>query len=191
MRKSLSEREQNAIRKKLIDSCRICWTRYGYKKTGVAELASRSGIATGTFYAFFPSKEMLFMETADTFVKELYALMATCKPEAPTKYNFADGLKKCVDAMFKNPWIFSLRADLETFLRKLPEDYLEKDFQKDVLDIATVVDLYGLIPKVPMEEITAVFHTLLMSIYLTDIIGQPHKQALTLLIDSVIPNLFI
>ena len=42
MRKSLSEREQNAIKAKLIESCRICWERYGYKKTGVAELASMS-----------------------------------------------------------------------------------------------------------------------------------------------------
>jgi len=190
MRKSLSEREQNAIKAKLIESCRICWERYGYKKTGVAELASMSGISTGAFYTFFPSKEMLFIETANTFIKRLYDMMAVCKPKEPTKYDFATGFKQCTNEMFENKWIFSLREDIETFLRKLPEDFLEQDFQQDLLDITAVVNLYGLKTKVPMEEIVAVFYTLLMSIYLTDIIGATHKQALNLLIDSVIVNLF-
>ena len=190
MRKSLTEREQNAIKAKLIESCRICWERYGYKKTGVAELAAMSGISTGAFYTFFPSKEMLFIETANAFTKKLYSLMAISKPENPTRYDFAVGFKKCADEMFENKWIFSLREDAETFLRKLPGEFLEQDFQQDLLDITRIINLYRLIPKVSMEEIVAVFHTLLMSIYLTDIIGTPHRQALDLLIDSVIVNLF-
>ena len=190
MRKALSEREQNAIKDKLIESCRICWERYGYKKTGVSELASMSGISTGAFYSFYPSKEMLFMETANVFTKRLYGLMVSGKPKKATKYDFAVGFKQCTDEMFKNKWIFSLREDAETFLRKLPEGFLEQDFQQDLLDITAVVNLYGLVPKVLMEEIVAVFHTLLMSIYLTEIIGASHRQALDILIDSAIDNLF-
>ena len=190
MCKSLTEREQNAIKNKLIESCRICWERYGYKKTGVAELASMSGISAGAFYTFFPSKEMLFIETANAFTKKLYDLMIINKPESPTRCDFAVGFKKCADEMFENKWIFYLREDSETFLRKLPEDFLEQDFQQDLIDITSIIKLYKLTPKVPMEEIVAVFHTLLMSIYLTDIIGTPHRQALNLLIDSVMVNLF-
>ena len=190
MRKPLSEREQNAIKSKLIENCQICWERYGYKKTGVAELASMSGISTGSFYSFFSSKELLFATTANAFTKNLYDLMTASKPKVPTKNDFANGLKKCAELLFENKWIFSLREDAETFLRKLPEDYLVRDFQQDLLDVAAVIKLYALIPKVPMDEIVAVFHTLLMSIYLTEIIGPPHKQALNLLIDSVVGNLF-
>jgi len=190
MRRALTEREQNAIRAKLLESCRVCWERYGYKKTGVAELASMSGISTGAFYSFFPSKEMLFIATANAFTKKLYGLMAACKPKEPTKDDFAVGFKQCADAMFENRWIFSLREDAATFLRKLPEDFLEQDFQQDLLDITVVIKLYELTPKVPMEEIVAVLHTLLMSIYLTEIIGASHRQALHLLIDSAIANLF-
>ena len=190
MRKALSEREQEAIKAKLIDSCRICWERYGYKKTGVAELASMSGISTGAFYSFFPSKELLFIETANAFIKKLYELMAECKPKEPTKFDFATGFKRCIDEMFKNKWVFSLREDSETFMRKLPEDFLQQDFQQDLLDITIIVNQYELTPKVTIEEIVAVFHTLLMSIYLTDIIGKTHKQALNLLIDASIVSLF-
>ena len=190
MRKPLSEREQNVIESKLIESCQICWERYGYKKTNVSELASMSGISTGAFYSFFSSKELLFATTANAFTKNLYELMTAGKPKSPTKNDFANGLKKCAELLFENKWIFSLREDAETFLRKLPEDYLEQDFQQDLLDITSVVNLYELTTKVPMDEIVAVFHTLLMSIYLTEIIGPPHKQALNLLIDSVVGNLF-
>ena len=190
MRKALSEREQNAVKEKLIENCRVCWERYGYKKTGVAELASMSGISSGAFYSFFPSKEMLFIETVNTFVKKLYDMMAMYKPENPTRNDFAEGFKKCIDEMFENKWIFSLREDAAAFIRKLPEDFLEQDFRQDLIDITAAVSQYGLRTKVPMEEITAVFHTLFMSIHLTDIIGTTHRQALYLLIDSVIINIF-
>ena len=190
MRKALSEREQKAIKEKLIQNCRICWERYGYKKTGVAELAAMSGISTGSFYSFFPSKEVLFLETVNDFTKTLYDIMERFKPENPTLKDFASGFKKCTDEMFENKWIFSLREDASAIMRKMPVDFLEKDFRQDLIDITTIVNLYGLKAKVPMEEIVAVFHTIIMSIYMTDIIGSTHRQALNLLIDSVIVNMF-
>jgi AcrR family transcriptional regulator len=190
MRKSPGEREQNAIKAKLLESCRVCWERYGYKKTGVAQLAEMSGIATGAFYTFFSSKEMVFVETANAFTAKLYDIMAECKPQNPTKADFAVGFKQCIDEMFGNKWVFSLREDAKTFLRKLPEGFLEQDFQKDLIDITTVVDSYGLTPKIAMEEIAAVFRTLLMSVYVTDIIGASHRQALNILTETVIDNLF-
>jgi Transcriptional regulator len=190
LRKALSEREQNAIKEKLIQNCRICWERYGYKKTGVAELAAMSGISTGSFYSFFPSKEVLFLETVNDFTKNLYDIMERFKPENPTLKDFASGFKKCTDEMFENKWIFSLREDASAIMRKMPVDFLEKDFRQDLIDITTIVNLYGLKAKVPMEEIVAVFHTIIMSIYITDIIGSTHRQALNLLIDSVIVDMF-
>ena len=190
MRKALSEREQKAIKEKLIQNCRICWERYGYKKTGVAELAAMSGISTGSFYSFFPSKEVLFLETVNDFTKTLYDIMERFKPENPTLKDFASGFKKCTDEMFENKWIFSLREDASAIMRKMPVDFLEKDFRQDLIDITTIVNLYGLKAKVPMEEMVAVFHTIIMSIYMTDIIGSTHRQALNLLIDSVIVDMF-
>lgn len=190
MRKPLTEREQSTIKTKLLESCRVCWERYGYKKAGVAEIAAMSGISTGSFYTFFPSKEALFAETANDCTKKLLEIMMMSRSKVPTKIDFANGMKQCVDELFANKWIFSLREDAEKILRKLPEGYLEQDFQQDLLDIMVVIEAYRLIPKVSMEEITAVFHTLLMSIYLTEIIGTAHRQALYLLIDSAIDELF-
>ncbi len=62
MAKSFTEIEKDNIRKRLISECEINWSKYGYKKTNIDELCSKSGIAKGSFYTFFDSKEKLFFE---------------------------------------------------------------------------------------------------------------------------------
>lgn len=53
MAKSFTEIEKDNIRKRLISECEINWSKYGYKKTNIDELCSKSGIAKGSFYTFF------------------------------------------------------------------------------------------------------------------------------------------
>lgn len=48
------------IREALIESGRERFARYGLRKTTIADLTEPVGIATGTFYRFFDSKEALF-----------------------------------------------------------------------------------------------------------------------------------
>ena len=50
------------IRAKLIDRGRELFSRFGLKKTSVEMLAKSAGIAKGSFYSFFDSKEILFLE---------------------------------------------------------------------------------------------------------------------------------
>jgi AcrR family transcriptional regulator len=60
-----SEADRAAIREALIEAGRDHFLRYGLRKTNVAELARAAGIAKGTFYHFFESKEDLCMEIFD------------------------------------------------------------------------------------------------------------------------------
>lgn len=60
MPKKFSEIEKTQIKQKLLDSARSLFTRYGIKKTSVEDLTKGAGIAVGTFYAFYQSKEELF-----------------------------------------------------------------------------------------------------------------------------------
>ena len=50
------------IRERLLAAGREFFSRYGLRKTTVEELARKAGIAKGTFYLFFPSKEALYRE---------------------------------------------------------------------------------------------------------------------------------
>ncbi len=65
MPKAFSEEEQNRIREALLASGRERFTRFGVRKTTVDELTADAGIAKGTFYRFYESKELLYLEVLE------------------------------------------------------------------------------------------------------------------------------
>ena len=60
-----SDSDRDVIRQKLIDAGRSHFLRYGLRRTNVEELARAAGIAKGTFYNFFDSKEDLCLSIYD------------------------------------------------------------------------------------------------------------------------------
>ena len=65
MPRIFSEADRGAIRQSLIEAGRESFLRHGLRKTSVEELARSAGIAKGTFYNFFASKEDLCMAIFD------------------------------------------------------------------------------------------------------------------------------
>lgn len=60
------ERERDAIRSRLMAAALDALRRGGLDKASVADLAAAASIAKGSFYAFYPSKEHLFMEALES-----------------------------------------------------------------------------------------------------------------------------
>ena len=65
MPRVFSEADRLAIRRTLIDQGKRAFLRYGIRKTNIDELAAAAGIAKGTFYNFFESKEDLCLAIFD------------------------------------------------------------------------------------------------------------------------------
>jgi len=63
--KAFSVKEKAAIRAALLDKSLTHFARFGVRKARIADLCAAVGIAKGSFYAFFASKEALFMALAD------------------------------------------------------------------------------------------------------------------------------
>jgi AcrR family transcriptional regulator len=59
------DHERMAIRERLVLSALDALGRGGLGAASVSELARQAGIAKGSFYAFYPSKEYLFMEALE------------------------------------------------------------------------------------------------------------------------------
>ena len=57
-----SEEKRAYIRRELLETGRELFARYGLKKTTISDLTDPVGIANGTFYQFFDSKERLYLE---------------------------------------------------------------------------------------------------------------------------------
>lgn len=53
---------KETTREELIEAARQIFRSKGYKETNVADVTRRAGIAVGSFYKFFESKEELFVE---------------------------------------------------------------------------------------------------------------------------------
>ena len=73
MPKTYSDEERNQIITKLKREANILMLEKGVKKTTVDELVKRVGIPKGTFYLFYPSKEMLLYDVTQDFHEEVDA----------------------------------------------------------------------------------------------------------------------
>ncbi len=71
MPKLYSEEEKKQIIQRLKGEANILMQKKGVKKTTVDELVKRTGIPKGTFYLFYPSKEMLLFEVAQDFHEQV------------------------------------------------------------------------------------------------------------------------
>lgn len=60
-----------------------CFLEKGYEQTSVRMILERSGVTTGSFYHFFPSKQALFEAVMEAFIAEyIAAFAAICENHA-------------------------------------------------------------------------------------------------------------
>ena len=71
---AFTEQKNAMIRKDLLDEALRCAVTIGMRKTSVEQLTEAVGIAKGSFYKFFPSKELLFFAVLENIHAETYAV---------------------------------------------------------------------------------------------------------------------
>lgn len=191
MSKSFTEHEKIAISQKLKEACEYCWSRYGYKKSSVSEMSKMAGISTGAFYTFYSSKEMLFVDTAQSVSTRFFLMMEEDIPENPTKHDFANALKRIAVELIEMDWFLSINEEIEMLLRKLPPDYIEQIEIKDVSDVSSLIKKYKLTSTIPDEKIVIVLRTVWMTICNKKLIGDNFMMAFEYILDSTIENIFI
>jgi AcrR family transcriptional regulator len=110
MPKPFSEDERDRIRAQLVDAGRECFTRFGPEKTTIEDLTSRVGIAKGSFYLFFDSKESLYvqllLEEAPAMMRRIAAV--SFETEAPTRDAVVELLRAIVREIEGNPFARAL-----------------------------------------------------------------------------------
>lgn len=122
-----SDAERERIRERLLDAGRDLFAQYGLQKTTVSELAERAGIATGTFYSFFDSKERLYYEiilakSEDAFARMTAAVEAEEDPEAATRAFLQEAIAIVEDDPLLRNLVYGDGRD--RLLRAIPDDEL-------------------------------------------------------------------
>src|SRR5690625_4326346 len=82
MARKFSKTEKSNITNELIETGNKLFTTFGYQKTSIQDITKRVGIAQGTFYHFFQSKEDLYFHVLELEEKCLRERIATFKPDA-------------------------------------------------------------------------------------------------------------
>lgn len=62
----------NDSREHIIKKATVLFLHKSFKAVTMKEIVEATGLSKGAFYHYFPSKEKLFLETVETFVKMLY-----------------------------------------------------------------------------------------------------------------------
>ena len=79
---AFTDYETEQLRKALLKETRHCAVTLGMKKTSVDQLTKAVGIAKGSFYKFYESKEMLFFAVLENIHSDLYGVADHALSEA-------------------------------------------------------------------------------------------------------------
>ncbi|RLM62624.1 TetR/AcrR family transcriptional regulator [Halorubrum sp. Atlit-26R] len=130
-----SDEKRTYIRNELLDTGRKLFARYGLKKTTISDLTDPVGIADGTFYHFFDSKERLYLEILtreqEAFADSVDELLADASgpQEGITAY-----LRLTIEEIETNPLIqqLILEDDWERLVQEFSEDELDEQREQEL-----------------------------------------------------------
>lgn len=195
MPKSFSDNERAYIRKRLIEEAQVCLGQLGLRKTTVDELVKRVNIAKGTFYLFYPSKEMLFFDLFCTLHDELQNTLLQWISDLQGNIN-ADTITDLLFRLYQKTdstflYAFISSGDLELMVRKLPPEIAAEHAKKDDFHMDK---LLSLLPGVSAKNST-VFGAVLRAIFCSTLhkreIGEDvYDDAIRVLLRGAVKQLF-
>lgn len=77
-------RTPERTRRALLRAAAAAFARQGYHRTTVKEIVGRAGLATGTFYLYFPTKEDSCLAVIDEVYGEMITAVARARSHHPT-----------------------------------------------------------------------------------------------------------
>jgi AcrR family transcriptional regulator len=108
-------------RERLVAAARAVLEEHGFLETRVAHITRRAGAAYGTFYAYFPSKEAIFLEVADRLFEDMTgaALVAPAGPEPVAAIRHVN--RAYCEAYLRNAKMMAIIEQVATFNEEFQE----------------------------------------------------------------------
>ncbi len=177
MVKGFNEKEKQIIRDTLLEKGKELFGTYGLKKTSITDLTKAAGIAQGSFYLFFNSKEELFFEIFEIEEEMIKSnIIDFFKANRVTKKYFKEALRRGLEMMRTNPIIkrVHMEDEYKILFRKLPPERLERHFEQDTGIIFPLIEQWqkeGLIIRRKPEVIASLMRALYVVTLHRDVIG--------------------
>jgi len=128
--------EKERILQQLIDHGRALFVRQGLKKTSLEQLTQAIGVAKSTFYAFYNSKEELYLQLLEL---EAIAMEKQVWEEVAKAADTRDALKAYLNAMVneleRNPLtkrLIEQPEEMEMIARKVTPEFVQRKLERNV-----------------------------------------------------------
>lgn len=128
--------EKERILQQLIDHGRALFVRQGLKKTSLEQLTQAIGVAKSTFYAFYNSKEELYLQLLEL---EAIAMEKQVWEEVAKAADTRDALKAYLNAMVneleRNPLtkrLIEQPEEMEMISRKVTPEFVQRKLERNV-----------------------------------------------------------
>lgn len=185
MATAFTPQERERITAALLSAARRCACSLGLKKTTLEMLTQQSGISKSAFYAFFPSKEHLFLQVYAQWHREIFDTAHAALQEArplPPRERAAYLLEHTFASLAQSDLFESALADWPQLEQKLPQSALQAAAQDDMQLVRTLIAKAGITLIVPLEDAIAIVRILLMSLRVHSMVGEHFHRALSLLV---------
>lgn len=199
MPRPFSDREKEQVRKLLLDKGREFFSRFGFKKTSVGELASAAGIAQGSFYLFFNSKEELYFEVLEMEEQSIreYFVPWLMEGGKMTRDRFKEFLHKAVSIFEENPFLRKLwlEKEFDQILKRLPPELMERHAKRDASALKPLINHWqqvGILRTGSAETIVGVIRSLfILPLYQQEIGEDIFSDVMDMYIDFIADGLVI
>jgi AcrR family transcriptional regulator len=159
--KLLTRREFNALtlKNKILNTALNLFSKHGYEKIRVEDIAKYAGISKGTFYYYFSSKDAVLVEQfhkIDEHYEQVFRNIPEEESAAGRLLAFAQAVSEyCSDVCGINVIKIVYANQISTGKRPPIINNPERIFYRIVADIARRGKAEGLFPKdIPDEELT-------------------------------------
>ena len=190
---AFTDYETEQLRKALLKETRHCAVTLGMKKTSVDQLTRAVGIAKGSFYKFFESKEMAFFAVLESIHSELYGVADQALHRnggLPTSERAAEAvLAVCLRLSDTGDMVF-IEHDAKLLLQRLPEGVKKEHYHDDETHIRLLLEKYGLVPKRGISLAAATVRGLILTVSHKEQIGGLYPQVLETLVYGACRELF-
>lgn len=199
MPKGFNDQVKKMIAESIIETGRKLFSTYGLKKTSIKDITSAVGIAQGSFYIFYSSKEELYfaiLEQEEQLIKDQFLHTDITNTQDP-KRAIKDLLNNALHLIEENVFIRQLYLDdnMEAIIRKLPKEKLEEHFQNDSDSLVPLIEKWqsaGVILQKEPDVIAGLFRSLfLLTLHKEQIGVAVYQQTIELLIDLIVDGIVI
>ena len=157
MPSAFSQHAAKLIKAKLRSSGRALFAGQGVHKTSIEQLTKAAGIAKGSFYKFYESKELLFFELLEEAQNEIRAPLIV--RDTPRKTKTRKHFESLIRALFRDisnePLVqfMARESEMMALARKLPPEKLKRHQNADQKFMKQLVEIWNMKPQPPKQDV--------------------------------------